>query len=150
MGSCCPCLQMWRYEGHRTLMDYLKRRDCIRTLSEDLTVSEQAVVATVMRQLLEGISVSAAAWPLLYPAILHCHADAGRTVVTGARLCCLQCSVSECCICYAAAGLICIAAIRSWCIYQIALLSSSTATVAEAAGYLQCGPQVGATQQTLC
>ena len=62
MGSCWPWLQMWRYEGHRTLMDYLKRRDCIRTLSEDLRVGEQAVVATVMRQLLEGISVSAAAW----------------------------------------------------------------------------------------
>ena len=64
MESCCPCLQMWKYEGHRTLMDYLKRRDCIKTLSEDLRVSEQAVVATVMRQLLEGISVSTAAWTL--------------------------------------------------------------------------------------
>ncbi len=77
MRSCCPWLQMWRYEGHRTLMDYLKRRDCIRTLSEDLRVSEQAVVATVMRQLLEGISVSAAAWSFS-PALLCCHADAGR------------------------------------------------------------------------
>ena len=49
---------MWRYQGHRTLSHYLKRRDCITALSEDLGVYKSAVVATVMKQLLANIAVS--------------------------------------------------------------------------------------------
>ena len=51
-------LQMWRYEGHRTLSYYLKRRDCIAALSEDLGVDKTAVVATIFKQILESIAVS--------------------------------------------------------------------------------------------
>ena len=50
-------LQMWRYQGHKTLAHYLKRRDCLTALSEDLGVNQSAVVATVMKQLLENIAV---------------------------------------------------------------------------------------------
>ena len=49
---------MWKYEGQRTLSYYLKRRDCLDVLSEDLGVDKSAVVATVMKQILEGIAVS--------------------------------------------------------------------------------------------
>ena len=49
---------MWRYQGHRTLAYYLKRRDCLTALSEELGVETSAVVATVMKQLLENIAVS--------------------------------------------------------------------------------------------
>ena len=52
--------QMWRYEGHRTLSYYLKRRDCIAALSEDMGVDKSAVVATIFKQVLESIAVSAA------------------------------------------------------------------------------------------
>ena len=51
--------QMWRYEGHRTLSYYLKRRDCIAALSEDMGVDKSAVVATIFKQVLESIAVSA-------------------------------------------------------------------------------------------
>lgn len=47
---------MWRYQGHRTLANYLKRRDCITALSEDLGVDKSAAVATVMKQLFESIA----------------------------------------------------------------------------------------------
>ncbi|KAL3149568.1 hypothetical protein ABBQ32_002344 [Trebouxia sp. C0010 RCD-2024] len=47
---------MWRYQGHKTLAHYLKRRDCLTALSEDLGVKQSAVVATVMKQLLENIA----------------------------------------------------------------------------------------------
>ena len=50
--------QMWRYEGHRTLSYYLKRRDCIVALSEDMGVDQSAVVATIFKQVLESIAVS--------------------------------------------------------------------------------------------
>ncbi len=50
--------QMWRYEGHRTLSYYLKRRDCIAALSEDMGVDKSAVVATIFKQVLESIAVS--------------------------------------------------------------------------------------------
>ena len=51
---------MWRYEGQKTLSYYLKRRDCLDALAEDLGVEKSAVVATVMKQILEGIAVSIA------------------------------------------------------------------------------------------
>ena len=51
-------LQVWKYEGCRTLSYYLRRRDCIQALAKDLAVPEQAVVATVMKQILECLTVS--------------------------------------------------------------------------------------------
>lgn len=52
---------MWRYEGHRTLSYYLKRRDCIAALSEDMGVDKSAVVATIVKQVLESIAALHAA-----------------------------------------------------------------------------------------
>jgi hypothetical protein len=49
--------QVWRYEGHKTLAYYLRRRDCIQALAEDLGVDEGAVVPTVMKHVFEGLSV---------------------------------------------------------------------------------------------
>lgn len=49
---------MWRYQGSKTLAYYLRRRDCIAALAEDLGVEREAVVATVFKQVLEGVSVS--------------------------------------------------------------------------------------------
>lgn len=49
---------MWRYQGSRTLGYYLRRRDCIDALAEDLGIQQKAVVATVFKQVLEGITVS--------------------------------------------------------------------------------------------
>lgn len=49
--------QVWRFEGSKTLAYYLKRRDCIRALSQDLGVPEQAVPATVMKHILECLTV---------------------------------------------------------------------------------------------
>ena len=51
-------MQVWKYEGCRTLSYYLKRRDCVQALAKDLAVPEQAVVATVMKQILECLAVS--------------------------------------------------------------------------------------------
>lgn len=50
-------LQVWKYEGCRTLSYYLKRRDCLQALAKDLEVPEQAVVATVIKQILECLTV---------------------------------------------------------------------------------------------
>ncbi|KAL0019460.1 hypothetical protein WJX77_005863 [Trebouxia sp. C0004] len=52
---------MWRYEGHRTLSYYLKRRDCIAALSADMGVDKSAVVATIFKQVLESIAALHAA-----------------------------------------------------------------------------------------
>ena len=49
---------MWRYEGSRTLAHYLRRRDCLRALAEDMDVPVEAVPAVVMKQLLQGLTVS--------------------------------------------------------------------------------------------
>ena len=49
---------MWKYEGSKTLSYYCRRRDTIRALAQDLEVPEEAVLATVMKQLLEGLAVS--------------------------------------------------------------------------------------------
>lgn len=49
--------QVWKYEGCRTLSYYLKRRDCLQALAKDLGVPEQAVVATVIKQILECLTV---------------------------------------------------------------------------------------------
>ena len=58
--SALVAFQMWKYEGQKTLSYYLKRRDCLEVLSEDLGVDKSAVVATIMKQILEGIAVSIA------------------------------------------------------------------------------------------
>ncbi len=50
-------MQVWKYEGCRTLSYYLKRRDCLQALAKDLAVPEQAVVATVIKQILECLTV---------------------------------------------------------------------------------------------
>ena len=62
---------MWRYEGSRTLAHYLRRRDCLRALAEDMDVPVEAVPAVVMKQLLQGLTVSE-----------------GKVVVEGVRLVC--------------------------------------------------------------
>ena len=53
-----PCLQMWRYEGSRTLAYYLKRRDTLRALAQDMDVPEDAVAGVVLKQIMEGLVVS--------------------------------------------------------------------------------------------
>ena len=50
-------VQVWRYEGSKTLAYYLKRRDCIRALAKDLAVPEEAVPATVMKHIFECLTV---------------------------------------------------------------------------------------------
>ena len=50
-------VQAWRFEGGRTLAHYLRRRDCIQRLAEDMDVPQDAVVPTVMRHIFEGLSV---------------------------------------------------------------------------------------------
>lgn len=50
---------MWRYEGSKTLAYYLKRRDCVPALARDLRVPEAAVPATVLKHVLESLTVSA-------------------------------------------------------------------------------------------
>ncbi len=56
-------MQMWRYEGSRTLWSYMRqtslfRDECLANLSSDLGMPEPVAVATVMRQLCENLSVS--------------------------------------------------------------------------------------------
>lgn len=51
--------QVWRYEGARTLAAYLRRRDCVHALARDLGVPAEAVAATVLRHILEGLTVRA-------------------------------------------------------------------------------------------
>src|SRR5690242_20693177 len=85
-----PPGQMWKYEGNKTLQYYLKRRDTLRALSQDLRVPEEAVVATVMKQLFEGLAVRPQALlpPLsnTYPFALMAHS----------RHCCMQTACSLC------------------------------------------------------
>ncbi len=52
-------LQFWRYEGSKTLSYYLKRRDTISALAEELGVSEEAAVPTVMKHLFASLGVRA-------------------------------------------------------------------------------------------
>jgi hypothetical protein len=49
---------MWRYEGSRTLAYYLKRRDTLRALAQDMDVPEDAVAGVVLKQIMEGLVVS--------------------------------------------------------------------------------------------
>ena len=50
-------LQLWQYEGSKTLAHYLRRRDCNQRLAEDLGVSDDAVIPTVLKQLFESLAV---------------------------------------------------------------------------------------------
>ncbi|KAK9822826.1 hypothetical protein WJX81_005812 [Elliptochloris bilobata] len=52
---------VWRYEGSRTLAAYLRRRDCLPALSRELGVPAEAVAATVLRHILEGLAALHAA-----------------------------------------------------------------------------------------
>lgn len=56
-GKLTPGLWLvWEYEGDKTLSYYLKRRDCIKQLMEDLELAtEEEVVPTVMRQVFESL-----------------------------------------------------------------------------------------------
>jgi len=60
-------VQVWKYEGCRTLSYYLKRRDCLQVLARDLGVPEKAVVATVMNQIFECLTV------IISPAAAFAH-----------------------------------------------------------------------------
>jgi hypothetical protein len=51
------CMQLWRYQGLKTLGDYLRRKDCIQALAADLQVPEHLAVVTVLKQLLECLAV---------------------------------------------------------------------------------------------
>jgi hypothetical protein len=67
-------VQVWRYEGSKTLAYYLKRRDCIRALAKDLAVPEEAVPATVMKYIFECLTVRAgsyfwALWLLFFASV---------------------------------------------------------------------------------
>lgn len=46
---------IWDYEGSKTLAYYLSRRDCLSAMASDMGIPESAAVATVMKQLLEGL-----------------------------------------------------------------------------------------------
>lgn len=70
-GQCSRRLaQVWRYEGARTLATYLRRRDCVPALARNLGVPAEAVAATVLRHILEGLTVRvASSW---LSDIRHC------------------------------------------------------------------------------
>ena len=53
----CGLVQMWRYEGVKTLAHYLKRKDCIEQLAADLEVPYDCAVPTVMKQIFECLGV---------------------------------------------------------------------------------------------
>ena len=57
-GKLTPGLWLvWDYEGDKTLAYYLKRRDCMKRLMEDLELSsEDDVVPTVMKQVFESLN----------------------------------------------------------------------------------------------
>jgi hypothetical protein len=50
-------MQLWRYQGLKTLGDYLRKRDCVKELAMDLQVPEHLAVPTVLKHLLESIQV---------------------------------------------------------------------------------------------
>ena len=50
-------MQVWKYEGSKTLAYYLRRRDTIPAIAADLGIPESAVLATVMKQIFESLVV---------------------------------------------------------------------------------------------
>lgn len=46
---------LWRYEGLKTLRDYMRRKDCINALAIDLRVPEHVVIPTVISHLLQSV-----------------------------------------------------------------------------------------------
>ena len=53
-------LQMWEYEGSRTLAHYLRKKDCVEHLAADLDVPYESAVPIVMKQIFECLAVRAA------------------------------------------------------------------------------------------
>jgi hypothetical protein len=47
-------LQLWRYQGLKTLGEYMRKRDCVNALAIDLGVSEELAIPTVLMHLLDG------------------------------------------------------------------------------------------------
>ena len=52
-------MQLWRYQGVKTLGDFLRKRDCLNALAVDLQVAEHLAIPTVLKQVLESTSVRA-------------------------------------------------------------------------------------------
>lgn len=48
---------MWKYQGDRTLATYMRRRDALNALAEDLEVAEKDVPRTILKQILENLKV---------------------------------------------------------------------------------------------
>eukprot|EP00468_Gymnochlora_sp_CCMP2014_P010416 CAMPEP_0167761272 /NCGR_PEP_ID=MMETSP0110_2-20121227/12076_1 /TAXON_ID=629695 /ORGANISM="Gymnochlora sp., Strain CCMP2014" /LENGTH=660 /DNA_ID=CAMNT_0007647929 /DNA_START=308 /DNA_END=2290 /DNA_ORIENTATION=- len=46
---------VWKYEGDKTLAYFLNRRDCTEALGQELNVTQKAVTATVVKQILQSI-----------------------------------------------------------------------------------------------
>eukprot|EP00798_Chlamydomonas_sp_ICE-L_P000831 gene831-33562_t len=46
---------IWKFEGGNTLQYYLKRRDTLKAIAEDLQVPDSSAVATVMKQIFESL-----------------------------------------------------------------------------------------------
>ncbi len=61
MWGFLPGLQVWAYQGNKTLAYYLKRRDCMDALARDMCVAEEVVVPTVMRHIFQCLEVRAPA-----------------------------------------------------------------------------------------
>lgn len=73
---------MWRYQGSKTLSYYLRRRDCIAALAEDLGVQQEAAVPTVFKQVLESVAVRSMCAILLAPLNApHSHCSACTNAV---------------------------------------------------------------------
>lgn len=50
-------MQLWKYQGLKTLRDYLTRKDCLTALAVDLRVPEHVVIPTVIVQLFQCVQV---------------------------------------------------------------------------------------------
>ena len=50
-------MQMWKFQGDKTLATYMRRRDTLAALAEDLDVAEGEVPRTVLKQILLNLKV---------------------------------------------------------------------------------------------
>lgn len=48
---------LWRFQGLKTLAQYIRRKDCITALAADLQIAEDYVIHTVLKQVLDSIAV---------------------------------------------------------------------------------------------
>lgn len=55
--ECNLSMQMWRFEGSRTLAHYLRKKDCVQQLADDMDVPYECAVPLVMKQVLECVAV---------------------------------------------------------------------------------------------